>query len=69
LASKGTKLSPERRAKISASLTGRKQSAETIAKRIASNTGKKRSDNYARFSLTFLLLPYEIPRLFRLFLS
>jgi len=40
LASKGTKLSPETRAKISASNTGKKHSAETRAKISASKTGK-----------------------------
>ena len=42
-ARRGSRRSPEARAKMSAAQTGRKQSAETIAKRAASLTGKKRT--------------------------
>ena len=46
MASKGTKLSAEHRAKISASKTGKKLSPEHRAKLSASHTGKKFSPEH-----------------------
>lgn len=48
---RGTKLSPEWRAKLSAAKKGKRQSPEAVAKRARANTGKKRSpEQRARIS-------------------